>query len=567
MRPFAPLAAVSLLGALLVAPAAVAAPPTAAAAPFLVGAARVTTDPPEPYDGSVCIGGYGSFCERSMKRVEDPTFARAVAVTGDRGKGGTAIVVTTTSIGLFAAYKPENGGGNGSYDIRQEVAARIPVPAESVVIQADHSHAGADTIGLWGGVPVSYLERQRKAVVDAAVAAYRARVPASFQVASVIGPPTASSYSTGPNAGRDDEFRLLVADDVRGKRLLTFSNYSPHATVLGSSNKDGTSGDWTSWASQEAEKAFGGFGVGAIGSIGSTDWNKVEGDAQAKEAEARQRLRALMRAATKALKPVTGSMVAVQSTFIREPLTQPVLGANFVPGIVGLAGQGELRIDRAVLPPWNTGTVVGTYAGALRIGDVFTALAPGEVFPKINDLLRQGGVQAQDHLFLGAVGDFLGYMVDGEDAYLQALQQGATFLAGCPEDDLGGDPACNDHVTLMVSPTIGTHVLCTIQDAADAIGFVTGPRNPRCAALTALDGVAAPAEVVPPGGPSEPPPSGGGSGPGSGSGPGEAAGGAVPRSGSELLAATGPVAPTAVVALAAGLLVAGCALRRRPGRT
>ncbi|HEX8648244.1 MAG TPA: hypothetical protein VF715_15225, partial [Thermoleophilaceae bacterium] len=56
------------------------------------------------------------------------------------------------------------------------------------------------------------------------------------------------------------------------------------------------------------------------------------------------------------------------------------------------------------------------------------------------------------------------------------------------------DPACPDHWTLMVSPTIGTHVACTIQDAGEALGFEVRTRDPECAALTAADGVGAPPE-------------------------------------------------------------------------
>ncbi|HWG93970.1 MAG TPA: hypothetical protein VNU66_07085 [Mycobacteriales bacterium] len=490
-RPLLLAAAVALVlpGVGLAASTPAAPPP----APFLVGTAAVSTDPPEPYDGSICIGGYGAFCTRAMTRVEDPMLARAVAVTGEAGAGDTAIVVTTTSIGLFAAYKDEHGGGNGIYDIRQEVARRLPVPATHVVVQSDHSHAGPDVIGLWGGVPQWWMELQREAVVEAAVQAYERRRPAHLRVASVQGPPTTSSYSFGTNTERDDEFRLLVADAPDGERLLTLVNYSPHATVLGSSNRDGTSGDWTAWAAQEAEALYGGAGMGAVGSIGSTDWNKVSGSQDDREAEARQRLRTLLAQATAALEPVRGSTVGVQSTFLREQLAQPVLAANFLPGIVGLLGQGELRIDRATTPPWYSGGLVGTYAGALRLGDLFVAVAPGEVFPRVNRLLRES-VEAQDHLFLGAANDFLGYMTESEESYLQTLQEGATFLAGCPEEALiGGDPACPDHWTLMVSPTIGAHVLCTVQEAAAALGMPAAPGS-RCPALTALDGVAAPPE-------------------------------------------------------------------------
>lgn len=46
----------------------------------------------------------------------------------------------------------------------------------------------------------------------------------------------------------------------------------------------------------------------------------------------------------------------------------------------------------------------------------------------------------------------------------------------------------------MVSPTIGIHVSCTIQDAGGALGFPTGLRDLACPALTATDGLGAPPE-------------------------------------------------------------------------
>ena len=71
---------------------------------------------------------------------------------------------------------------------------------------------------------------------------------------------------------------------------------------------------------------------------------------------------------------------------------------------------------------------------------------------------------------LGATNDFLGYMVRPIEHYQQPARQGFAYLAGCPENALLAflpeqEDACPDHWTLMVSPTIGSHVACTIQDA------------------------------------------------------------------------------------------------------
>ena len=501
--------------------AAIAVSPTAAdaagSAPFLVGAAKASTDPvpgtdETPLAERICIGGYDIQCGRFMKAVKDPMFARAVAITGDGGSGDTAIIITTTSVGLFVAYKSATEGGHGEtgiYDIRQRIAEQIgTIDATDVVIQSDHSHAGPDVIGIWGGVPTSYMELQRDRIVAAAVAAYAARVPATIRVASVAGTefPTESSYSTGPNAGHDDEFRIMVADAVSGGRIWTMVNYSPHATVLGSSNEFGTSPDWPAWASAEAERRYGGMGMGAVGAIGSMDWRK-DGNETERVTEARTRLNFFMSQTEPLLSQVSaqvsGSTVKVQSTFLREQLTQPILTANYAPGVLSLFGQADVRIDRAVTAPWLSGTVLGTYAGAVRVGDVFMALAPGEAFPRMNDILRAPGfIDAKDHFFIGAANDFLGYMTDGLDSYQQSATEGFFYLGGCPEEQFydgaeqSYDGACPDHWTLMVSPTMGTHALCTIHAAAATLGFTTGPEREGCAALTAGDGVGGPVEFA-----------------------------------------------------------------------
>ena len=427
-----------------------------------------------------------------MTGVKDDLYARALAVSAERGD---LILVTTSNVGFFAAYKSE---GLGIYELRQEVARRTGVAAGSVLVQADHSHSAPDTIGIWGGVPPEYVRRLQDAAVDAAVAAWRAREPARLYAGRVDGPGVRSSYGTPPNVGTDDEFRLLWAERAGdGRRIATYSNYSPHATVLKSGNTL-ASGDWPEWAAQLAEARHGGVGLGGVGTLGREDFGATG------EADAKDRLRRMMAAATAAASevPATGG-VAVRTVFLREPLAQPVLALNRLPEGSVDAGGYDLSIDRADRAPWLDAGTVGTYAGAARIGDLFLGFSPGEPFPQVQFYLReQGGVGGPRlHFHLGATGDFLGYMVRPASDYPQVAAEGGGYLLGCPEQEvlrttgLPYDPACPDHWTLMVSPTIGTHVACTIQNAGEALGFEVRARDPECAGLTATDGVGAPAEL------------------------------------------------------------------------
>ncbi len=492
----------------LLAPAADAKPkkPKKAKATFVVGAAKTSTDPSE----KVCLGGYGD-CGgadggRTMTHVKDPMFARAIAF-GD-SRGGSFILAHTTNVGLFASYKTI--AGVGIYHARQEIARQTGIPADHVVVQSDHSHAGPDTIGIWGGVPPSYLEQLQDATVDAAVRAWKARRPADVFVGLADGPGITSSYGTAPNLETDDEFRLLWArDKATGERIATFANYSPHATVLGSKNTGG-SGDWPEWAATMAEERFGGTGLGSVGTLGREDFGAKDDGAKG-EAQARERLDRMIADATAAAQKVPAKRgVDARTVFIREPVTQPILFANLAPeGTVGTATGGksgalgyDISMDRDIAPPWLTATALGTYAGAARIGDVFLGSSPGEPFPEVQQYLReeQGVTGARAHFHLGAANDFLGYMLRPVDHYPQVFAEGATYLGGCPEEaiyermGIEYDGACPDHWTLMVSPTIGTHVSCTIQAAAASLGFRKGREDEACAALVAADGVGAPAE-------------------------------------------------------------------------
>jgi len=473
------------------------APAASAAKPgFLVGAAMESANP----ETNICLGGYGDCGPggRTMTGVKDPLWARSIAI-GDTA-GGSMILVHTTNIGLFASYKTI--AGVGAYHMRQAISERTGVPADHVIIQADHSHAGPDTIGIWGGVPTSYLRLLQDAAVKAGTRAWEERRAATIKVGTADGAGITSSYEDAPNLETDDEFRLLFADDKKGRRIATLSNYSPHATVLGGSNK-GASGDWPEWAATIAQGRYGGVGLGSVGTLGREDFGAQDDGAQG-EAQARTRLYRMITDATAVAETVPATGVDVRTTFIREPIAQPVLLANLIPeGTLNVPGAGyEISIDRDINAPWLTGGFLGTYAGAARIGDVFVGVAPGESFPEIQAYLRdEGGVTGTRAFFhLGASNDFLGYMLRPVDHYPQVLREGALYLGGCPEEQvLEGlmqpyDEACTDHWTLMVSPTIGSHVACTIQDAAGSLGFTVGTRDPNCTPLTALDGQAAPAE-------------------------------------------------------------------------
>ena len=492
-----------------------------AAAQWWVGTGSANHDP----QAAVCVGGGASLCGRQVDPAEpgaiaDELLARAMVISDDQDRH--FMLITTTNIGYFLAYKDGEGQGHGIYDMRLRIAEATGMDSRHIVVVSDHSHNAPDTIGIWGGVSAEYKAITADAVVAAGLQAWQSRQPALLRVATLNSndqplqgvPRLESSYNTAPGldpaAGNpSNQFRMLVADHHdSGERLLSLVNYAPHATVINGVATDKLSGDWAAWAPLEAENLFGGFGMAAVGSVGATDWNKSGGDAAEREGEARARLRLLMTAAEDRLQDVRGEGVQVESVFIRELITQPVLLLNYKPRLPTNQPDSplqhvDIRIDRSLNPPFLQGPLFGTYVSAVRIGELFLSTFPGEPFGELEYALRERVRGAQAHFLLGAANDFFGYMTFRDETYQQTFATGATWVLGCPEQDLIYQPAaiehdgaCADHWALMVSPTIGQHIVCTLQNAAERLQFETAQMNERCTALTALDGVLGPAESM-----------------------------------------------------------------------
>src|SRR3712207_1863359 len=162
---------------------------------FQVGAASALTNPPEGQ--RLCLGGYSDCANgggRTMTGIRDDLRARALAVSS--GKDGL-ILVHTTNVGVFASYK--GAPGLGAFHLRQEIARRTGLPAENVIVQADHSHSSPDSIGIWGGVPQSYLRLMQDRAADAAVRAWQARRAARVYVGQADGKGVRSLYDSEPN--------------------------------------------------------------------------------------------------------------------------------------------------------------------------------------------------------------------------------------------------------------------------------------------------------------------------------------------------------------------------------
>lgn len=487
---------------------------------YLVGAAVESINPTPAMIATkrLYLGGYGlsNGSIANTVPVFDGRYAtgilgegvhsRAVAIS-DRTKAIVLAQIETQ--GVFAAYK---NGPYGIEDIRKAAAAAVKKARPNgpalgpgqIMVDSDHTHAGPDTAGVWGGVPDYYLQLVRDRTVAAIVKAYLSMVPAHLVYGTAKGgvagkDPDAlitNQFGNDPaNQAMDDELRVLQATGARtGKVIVTYLNWSAHPTVLDGDNTL-VSADYVGPLSTMLA-SYGGVGFSQVGTLGRSQPadrgcpDKTLKDAAASSCALNEyagRVFARVKAAVAAAKPVTGkAVVAMHSYLIEDPVTNAPIFALANGGFVVGA-----PILRQTTPPWFTANVVGTTTFSGRIGDILISGSPGEPYPQIPLAVRAAVPGLRGYLSLGTAGDFLGYLIaPAPQAYPEPIRR--SLLSGDPPpagDNCSGVPSpigCpspidNDTYFFNPSFTIGDRIICSLlRGAADVTG-TTIVRPSNCA--------------------------------------------------------------------------------------
>ena len=431
-----------------------------------VGVARRDVTPSAataPPNGSVYLGGYGFGPERPSTGVLAPIFVRAFVISGP---GGTVAFAENETQGAFAAYKQ---GPYGHADVARAVeeATGGAIRRQNVIVGSDHSHAGPDTTGVWGGLPDAYLAHLRDQTVGAIVDAYAARRDAELWTGTADATDLIrSQFSEPPNDVVDGELRVLAAVARGGDPASPFGlliNYAAHATVMGGGNTM-LSGDWPAVVSDAIERRFGiDAAVVMVADVGRTQPRdgEVPGDTDVEKLNGyAARVEERVLAAASSLTRYAGGEVAAAQLFLREPYQNPLFPLSFLGS----------QISRSDQPPWLDASTVGTVVSAVRVGDLLFVGVPGEGYPAIQQTL-EAHVAADEHFVFGLANDQLGYLIAPEAGYPQVL-------AAAPD---------NDNAIFNVSPRIGDHVACTALAASRAVGLEVDDEPEVCAPYAAED--------------------------------------------------------------------------------
>ena len=428
-----------------------------------------------------------------VRRVVDQhVSARAIVI--DDGTTPLALVTVETQ-GMFAAYQR---GIPGLIDIEKAASARTSgaLPAENILISNDHTHSGPDMIGAWGFVPDEYARFIGSQTVEAIVAAFNSREPASIVAGADLAPDliynmtctealNQSADSNYPGnicdptqENKDSWLRLLQARRSDGSVVATVMAYAAHSTLGGA---NGLHGDWPQFMSEKLGATFGGTGIAFEGAVGRTQpcrprcgftnhSNPGYNLSDRRDAYTTMLMDHVQRAVDNA-SAITGE-VRAEKTFVRHEVSNPVLlGATQHGALLGAP------IARSLDSPWTVGTTVLTPVSSVRLGSLLITGLPGEAYPNIPAAVSDAtGTDASNNWTLGLVDDQLGYLIAKTEAY--------PFVAS--------QIAVNDNALFNVSPTIGDHVMCAAIRLAGVVGVPTVRAEPRCAAWDSFDSVGDP---------------------------------------------------------------------------
>jgi hypothetical protein len=455
------LALCALLAALAVLPAVDA--QAAAPARFMVGAAAESIAPPANLP--IYVGGYG--LDAPTSKVADPIEVRAIYIA--HGRRAVAFVVADVQA-MFPAY--QEGPRYGTLALRQDAAQQIDalgaaqLGASDIIFQGSYTHSGATLEGLWGPVPLPYLQEVQERAVDVLVQAARSARPAYLQSAMVDAPQlqdtVLSQADEYPGWITDNQLAVLRAVDRRGATIATFVNVPIHPDTVNGGRLGILGDDFEGSARALLDRQLGGVTLvspetvgrqespvqasdpGEASWLGGTIANLVtEGLTQASWVRS-----ATLKGAERIV-PVAGTnaaLLALNEAWALPPDEQWQIADQ----------TGEYPIDRADTPPYLTGTIVGTPVTTLRIGDLIYQSEPGEPFPEVRLSLSKDTRGAAAVVALSKGQDDLAYFYPAED-------YPATFAYG------------SDHWEDSVAPQAGDQIIRGELANIRALGFATTP--------------------------------------------------------------------------------------------
>ena len=399
-------------------------PPQPKSDKFLLGFSKESILPDDVNKKKYYVAGYGE--NNPAQGVLDPPHTHAVWLDDLSGKGGI-VLVSIDNVGML--NKDVNRLRARLRDFAMLSGCR------SINIVSTHSHAGIDTMGIWGPLPLSgkdpkYMELVFSQTVKAVKQAYASRKPGRLYLGKTEVPDMQEDIRTPIVYSKTLTRLRFVPDD--GSRQTYILNFASHSESLQGCNSR-ISADFPHYMREKIKNKTGAetlYCVGAIGGMISMDIpNEKEirdngGDFAQSTAGIGEKLAgyALSIENETELKPKIGCIR--QEVYIKAENTLLMIAAK----------AGILEADEYRLPD-GSGSVLKSEISYLEIDSLKILMLPCEIFPE----LVYGG-------YLSAEESATGFGGEVNPTPLQEIIGDDVMIIGLANDELGYVLPPNDFI-------------------------------------------------------------------------------------------------------------------------
>lgn len=293
--------------------------------------------------------------------------------------------------------------------VEQIRAAAHLAPDMPLLCACTHTHAGPDTLGLWGrgvlGVPLlsgvdpRYREDLVRSAAGALASAVTSAAPATLRMASFEVPETWTRNERRGGA-RADTAVAVACDAESGGRIATWLCHASHPETLWSGNRL-LSPDFPGAFRARTQELAGGVALYTNGALGAMLTPNVPADASddARRSYARDLGRTLAELAQTALaaeRPARPDVLLCRTTEVA------LVNHNWRFSLLQALGLCETPVE---------GGRVRAPVHYLRLGDLELLSAPGEVAPELGARIRER-LSARHRMLLGLCGEEVGYILE-----------------------------------------------------------------------------------------------------------------------------------------------------------
>lgn len=392
---------------------------------FTAGFGKAVMLPDDINKKTYYIAGYGE--NNPARGVIDPQYAHALWLDDNTGRGGN-LFISLDIVGLL--NKDVNKLKDSLKDFCKASNCR------SITVLSTHNHAGIDTMGIWGKLPLSgknpkFMSVLFKAVKKAVFDAYDDRREGKLYYGTIEVPDMQEDIRTPEVYSKTlTRFRFVPND---GAREIYFINFASHSESLQGCNSL-VSADFPCYLRETIRQQTGAetiYGVGAIGGMISMlidDENKLR-----KENRLLESTRNIgAKLAGYALSIKNEKLLKPKISYIKQEFYCPV--ENTVLTLACILK--ILEADRYVLPVTQE-LALKTEISYYEIDNVKMLLLPCELFPElafggylseedsaeglspaINPLPLTQIADDENLLIFGLANDELGYVVPPNDFLL-----------------------------------------------------------------------------------------------------------------------------------------------------